>query len=202
MPLTARAFWMRRVPLALGLALALFWNSTAIAADVSEVAWTSVKTLRGIRSGSDTDAPALYVFFDPNCPWCATLWTSSVDGKPFNERAALWIPVAYLGDDSMGKGAALIRAADRSALAANFAMFNHTWHAGATAPVTPSESEAAALGRSKAVWYALGGATPMLVYRTREGSVKSFVGAPKADELARVLASLAPTRLSPFTPNK
>jgi thiol:disulfide interchange protein DsbG len=65
---------------------------------------------KGFTVGPTMSARTIYVFFDPQCPHCAALWQSS---KPLKSQAKfVWIPVALIGDASVGQGATILAAAD------------------------------------------------------------------------------------------
>lgn len=56
------------------------------------------------------DAGPFYVFFDPQCPHCATLFEEL---KPFAEQARfVWVPVGVLGKTSVRQGATILGADD------------------------------------------------------------------------------------------
>jgi thiol:disulfide interchange protein DsbG len=64
----------------------------------------------GFVVGSPMSARTVYVFFDPQCPHCATLWQTA---KPLKSQAKfVWIPVALIGKTSEGQGAAILAAKD------------------------------------------------------------------------------------------
>jgi thiol:disulfide interchange protein DsbG len=65
---------------------------------------------RGFTVGAPMSARTVYVFFDPQCPHCATLWK---EAKPLKAQAKfIWIPVGLLNGSSTPQGAALLAAAD------------------------------------------------------------------------------------------
>jgi thiol:disulfide interchange protein DsbG len=165
---------------------------------ITQTTWRQVRSLSGIATQDGMTTPALYVFFDPNCPYSTKLWKRPVNGKTFGEVPAVWIPVTYLVASSLGKGAALVRYNSKQELARNFRDANIEYRQGAVIAVEPSAAERLALGRSKAVWLKLGGATPMLVYRDQSGAVKSYMGGPPEDQTADFVAKLAPSNLGFF----
>jgi thiol:disulfide interchange protein DsbG len=140
--------------------------------------WRQVISLRGIATQEGMTTASLYVFFDPNCPFSAKLWQRRVDGKFFGELPAVWIPVTFVGKTALGKGAALLRANSKEELARNFKEFSFEHGEGATLPVAHTGAEWLALGRSKAVWYKLGGGTPTLVYLSKAGEAMVYRGGP------------------------
>ncbi len=165
---------------------------------ISEQSWHQVRSLRGIATQGGMTTPSLYVFFDPNCPFSAKLWQRQVGGKPFADVPAVWIPVTYLEQSSLGKGAALLRASSMEELAHNFRDANIEYRQGAVTAVAPTDAERLALGRSKAVWLKLGSATPMLVYRSKSGGAHAYRRGPPVDKTAEFLSQIAPSRLDGY----
>lgn len=65
---------------------------------------------RGFNVGSTMSTRTVYVFFDPQCPHCATLWQTA---RPLRPQARfVWVPVSVLNDKSGPQGAALLGAPD------------------------------------------------------------------------------------------
>jgi thiol:disulfide interchange protein DsbG len=102
--------------LAAGLALSACKDGPATSTDKGSVAATPVSTAaieaeaRGFTVGSPMSARTVYVFFDPQCPHCATLWKSA---KPLKAQAKfVWIPVALLNKTSEAQGATMLAAKD------------------------------------------------------------------------------------------
>ena len=184
---------------------ALSLSATAIAQGSSmpwtlpAMQWQQVKTLHGIATQPGMSLPSLYVFFDPDCPWCATLWETRLNGKSFKDVPAVWIPVTYLTSNSLGKAAAILRLGNKAALEQNFHHYDTGHRSGGITPVKASESERQTLGQAKALWLQLGGATPMFVYRTAAGNTLLYLGLPKDPvQLSAIVQSLAASRLSNY----
>lgn len=65
---------------------------------------------KGFNFGSAMSTRVVYVFFDPQCPHCAVLWEAA---KPLRGQARfVWMPVALMGEKSVGQGGAILSAAD------------------------------------------------------------------------------------------
>ncbi|MEO6147060.1 MAG: hypothetical protein ABIT70_08425 [Sulfuriferula sp.] len=194
--------WLSQVLLFCAALLALSVSAQAATPmpwSVTDLQWQQVRSLRGLYTQPGMSVPALYIFFDPDCPWCAKLWQMQLDGKPFKDVPAVWIPVTYLASDSLGKGAALLRQGNKAALERNFAHYDTAHRSGGIAAVEPSATERQALGHAKAVWLQLGGATPMFVYRTSTGEALVYLGLPKdSAALASIVHTLAPPHLSVY----
>lgn len=71
---------------------------------------TIAKEAKGFNFGSTMSTRTVYVFFDPQCPHCATLWEAA---RPLRSQARfVWIPVSLLNAKSGPQGAAILHAAD------------------------------------------------------------------------------------------
>jgi thiol:disulfide interchange protein DsbG len=110
---------MRNILLALALAMTAVLtacdsgssspSSTASAVPAGD-AYAIAKVGNGFSAGSVMASRVVYVFFDAQCPHCATLWESF---KPLNNQLkVVWIPVGLLGPASVSQGAALLGSAD------------------------------------------------------------------------------------------
>lgn len=65
---------------------------------------------KGFSVGSTMATRVVYVFFDAQCPHCATLWEAA---KPLKSQARfVWIPVGLLGEKSVAQGGAILSAPD------------------------------------------------------------------------------------------
>jgi thiol:disulfide interchange protein DsbG len=165
---------------------------------ISEQTWQQIKTLQGVRSQPGMTNPSVFIFFDPNCPYCAKLWQTQVENSQFNKIPAVWIPVSYLGETALGKSAALLRENTTASLAANFAGFNYEIRQGAIAAVTPTDKEMKQLGQAKSVWLKLGGATPLIAFRSRTGDAQLFLGLPSDTRLKEIASLFTQSTLSTF----
>ena len=64
----------------------------------------------GFSVGPLMSARVVYVFFDMQCPHCATLWQAA---KPLTQQTRfVWIPVRLLGPSSQTMGSALLASKD------------------------------------------------------------------------------------------
>ena len=186
--------------------------STLKTQPVTEQTWQQIKKLKGIATQSGIVTPYLYVFFDPNCPYCTDLWKTVLPVKPntsgktvevqkaefFSSVPAIWIPVAYMNDTSLGKSAALLRENSQSAIDNNFQTAKRKEKQGGAIAVVPTEAEKTALAQAKALWLELGGATPLMVYRNKAGSAQLFMGVPTEDQLTELLGQIGASTLSTY----
>jgi thiol:disulfide interchange protein DsbG len=165
---------------------------------VPEQTWQQIKSLKGIHSKAGMTNPSVFVFFDPNCPHCAKLWQAQMGATQFNQIPAVWIPVTYLGESALGKGAALLRDGSVKSLAANFVEFNYEARQGGIAAAIPTDKEKNQIGQAKSVWLKLGGATPLIVFRAKTGDAQLFLGLPSDAKLAEVASLFTSSSLSTF----
>lgn len=76
----------------------------SIAAELKVIAQNAT----GFMTGKITqDQKPIMVLFDPQCPYCKSLWNASRAGENQN-IPVIWIPVSILNDDSYGQSAALL----------------------------------------------------------------------------------------------
>ncbi len=81
-------------------------------ADVARLAFEAAARGTGFVAGQALAAREVRVFFDPQCPHCAALWSAS---KPLLDRIRMvWMPVAFIGPTSGPQGALLLSSADAS----------------------------------------------------------------------------------------
>lgn len=65
---------------------------------------------KGFTVGSEMSVRRVFVFFDPQCPHCAALWTAA---KPLKSQTRfIWIPVGLLNPTSTVQGAAILASTD------------------------------------------------------------------------------------------
>ena len=81
----------------------------------SDILWDRLeKDSHWIAEGSDTAKSTVYVFTDPNCPFCKRLWK---DAQPWVESGKVQlrhIPVGVLGQSSRKKAAYILAAKDKT----------------------------------------------------------------------------------------
>jgi thiol:disulfide interchange protein DsbG len=76
----------------------------------SRQAYETASRGTGFVAGQPMAARSMLVFFDPQCPHCASLWVAS---KPLHNRIRMvWMPVAFIGPSSAPQGALLLAAKD------------------------------------------------------------------------------------------
>ncbi len=109
----ARTFKQKILQTAL-IALTLsFMSADGFAANTDRVTaahlMVNLNTSSWIQDGSGSKI--IYVFFDPNCPYCHNVYDSLIKiRKTLPDLQFRWVPLALLGGTSPGKAAAIIQA--------------------------------------------------------------------------------------------
>lgn len=115
---------MRKFTMGLGLCLTLLalgvtWNSSTFAAEngraaaIRQLADSMLKDIGQTTSIREGKSPhVLYIFFDPNCPFCHKLYENTRAWVKQGKVELRWIPVGILATTSAGKAAAILGAKD------------------------------------------------------------------------------------------
>ncbi len=194
----------RRGFLAVGALAWLFGAKPVFATEgqkiLSKETWQSVLALPAIEvKSTKEDRPQAVIFFDPNCPHCAKLWTRLYAEKsPYAGVATRWVPVAYMNAQSLGMAVNLLSTPSRQALAQNFDKFDFARRQGGAAEANVALDMRTQMQRAQNVWSQLGGATPLIVYAAKDGAVKAQLGLMPEAGFAEMVQSLAPARLAEF----
>ncbi len=166
----------------------------AVRKPLRETAWKQLESSHWVADGKPTAPRIVYVFTDPNCPYCAKLWS---DARPWVDSGRVQlrhILVGILTPTSAGKAAALLTAKDPSAA---FAAYEGQ-HAPATAKAIAGGNRPRALGddglkplasipadiaaqldANTKLMVDFGiQATPGVVWRDAKGSIQKRTGAP------------------------
>lgn len=97
-------------------------NIKNIPAPQLESIWSRAEKLHWIADGK-AGAKTIYVFFDPNCPYCHRLWTTLRNPVQSGKIQVRWLPVPILKESSKGLGAALYASSNPADAMAR--MINH-----------------------------------------------------------------------------
>lgn len=161
--------------------------------------WHTAQKLHGLRLAKPGEQLQVIFFIDPNCPACAKLW-QWFDTTPRRHLASGWVPVAYMKQTSAARSIALLRATDPyAALAKNYIAFDRaTWQGGIPLAEDISAQERLKLRRNTTFWKSLFGATPLILYRTRNGEVWQQIGLPTEPRMNHLVTELAPATLEQF----
>jgi thiol:disulfide interchange protein DsbG len=141
---------------------------------------------------SEGNGPHLiYVFFDPNCPYCHKLYEEL---RPYVKTGGLevrWVPVGILTRTSLGKAAAILEA--KSPIQAFYKNeddwnFGDTPNGGIEPLPKPAESAVFKLNANAALLNEAGiSGVPVTVFRGDDGKAYFFTGARDAGRLAAII---------------
>ncbi|MCW5255078.1 hypothetical protein D8B23_20390 [Verminephrobacter aporrectodeae subsp. tuberculatae] len=73
----------------------------------------------------------------------------------------------------------------------NFSKYDRQQRLGGIPGVQATRAERSALNSAEALWITLGGATPMLLYRTRQGDAKVFMGLTSESDMTALVHKMA-----------
>jgi thiol:disulfide interchange protein DsbG len=152
----------------------------------SQRAYEKAAAGSGFTVGSVVAANQVLVFFDPQCPHCAALWSAS---QPLLHKLKMvWLPVGFLRAVSTPQGALLLSAKDpAAAMSAHEALLIER----KGGLQVPDQVDAALLAKVKAntdLLQTLGAdSVPFILYRNaKTGAYGSHSGALSTEQLAEM----------------
>ncbi|MEO9382996.1 thiol:disulfide interchange protein DsbG [Chromobacterium phragmitis] len=159
------------------------WNQAGVDLQFSDAMWAQLRGSAWIADGR-ADAPrTIYVFTDPNCPYCKRFWR---DARPWVRAGKVQlrhIPLGILQADSRSKAAAMLADADPAA-----ALARHESGEDVQPLLRPPATVDAKLDANHRLMERLGAfSTPAIFYRDANGELKKTQGAPSAASLEKVL---------------
>jgi thiol:disulfide interchange protein DsbG len=138
-----------------------------------------------IGTGAKSAERVVYVFTDPDCPFCNDLWKAVQKARAPGVQIR-YLLVAVIDADSKGKDAAILEA--KNPVAA-FEQNERNYEHGGIAPkktARPETTETIGFnGDLMGALHIFG--TPGLVYMDDHGEVKVFAGMPDAAQLAAIV---------------
>lgn len=159
--------------------------------DYSDVLASVVAGDTVLTEGSADAEKELWVFFDPNCPHCHTIWETTRSFIESGELKIHWMPVAFLSNTSAGKVAKFWQAEDQ------VAVFNESeakFNQGGSTPLRSSEitRETREMLEKNLDYMGDFGSngTPTVVYKTKE------------DTVGVISSSMSEERMRDFLDNK
>ncbi|HKK04497.1 MAG TPA: thiol:disulfide interchange protein DsbG [Gammaproteobacteria bacterium] len=197
---------MGRIVNGLAVALTIFAAAFVWSADASAAG----KGPSGVHAGSQLAASMLaditqaswiaegkgphvvYVFFDPNCPYCHKLYEETRSWVSQGKLELRWIPVGVLTTTSEGKAAAMLGAKDP--LKAFYQNENHYSRSGGGGGLEEGLAGPAIEKKLKANESLLArtgfGAVPTMLFRAKDGQAVLVQGSPPNDKLKPILDSV------------
>lgn len=141
----------------------------------------------GFTVGQMLAADPVYVFFDAQCPHCASLWESS---KPLLGRLKMvWMPIGLLGPDSVVHGAAILGDAQPAAAMDRHAALLREKRLQEGDTSAANEAQRAKVETNTALFRRLGAdSVPMLYFRNAaSGQFGARAGGMSTDELRQLV---------------
>lgn len=133
----------------------------------------------------------IYVFFDPNCPYCHKLYEELRPHVKAGGLEVRWVPIGVLMQTSLGKAAAILEA--KAPIQAFYKNeddwnFGDTPNGGINPLHKPAESTVLKLDTNAALLNEAGiSGVPVTVFRGDDGKAYFFRGAPGPEKLAAIL---------------
>ncbi len=162
-------------------------------ADQADALWSQIHQATWIGEGQGKRA--IYIFFDPNCPYCHRLYGML---RPFVGKADVqlrWIVLGILTPSSLPKAAAILQAANpRRAFHTNEADYDFAANGQPGGGITPATTITSKvrqeLARNLAIYRAnkLPG-VPALLWQTASAHASLLVGVPSEAELKDIISS-------------
>ncbi|MDE2274999.1 MAG: thiol:disulfide interchange protein DsbG [Burkholderiales bacterium] len=165
----------------------------AVAGPMADAAWRELAASRWLADGRD-GARVVYVFTDPNCPYCNQLWSAARPWVAAGKLQLRHVIVGILTPTSAGKAAALLAARDPAALLAAYEARNAAATARAIAgghprplsdaglqplPSIPPARQAELDANARLMEQFGLQATPALVWRGADGALQLSQGMPE-----------------------
>ncbi|WP_313740648.1 thiol:disulfide interchange protein DsbG [Pseudomonas sp.] len=153
---------------------------------MSKATWSQLEQTTWIADGKPDAPRTLYVFSDPNCPYCTMFWEQARPWVKAGKVQLRHIPVGIIRPDSLGKSAALLAAKDPAK-----ALHDHE-AAGKASTLKPLAQIPAPIEKqlqaNLRTMEALGlHATPAIFFLDEEGRLQRQQGAPQAQILEKML---------------
>ena len=153
--------------------------ATSVLADIKQATWISEGKSEHI----------LYIFFDPNCPYCHRLYVNTRSWLKQGKLQLRWIPVGILTTTSAGKAIAILQAEDPLAA---FTKNESNYDSGgaieedladpATEKKLKANEELLARISSQAV--------PIMLFMEKSGKANLVIGSPPKSRLDPILEKI------------
>ncbi|WP_018717042.1 thiol:disulfide interchange protein DsbG [Arhodomonas aquaeolei] len=153
--------------------------------------WDRLADSRWITDGAEDAGRVVYVFTDPNCPYCHRFWQASRPWVEAGEVQLRHIMVGVIRPSSGPKAATLLASGDPSkALQAHERSYEQ---GGVTPRDDIPEAARKAVQANGALMQELGyRGTPTVVFRNDAGEVHHVQGLPRGDDLTRAMGGPHP----------
>lgn len=152
--------------------------------------WQQLESSTWIADGVAKAPRIIYMFSDPNCPYCNMFWKQARPWIEAGDVQLRHVMVGMLRPDSAGKSAALLAAKNPEAA------LNEHEAAGKASALKPIERISSEVNKKLEANLTLMGdmgasATPAIYYLDDEGRLQQHQGAPRPDALNRIMGPLS-----------
>lgn len=153
---------------------------------------SNIKQATWVRDGKS--AHVIYVFFDPNCPYCHRVYENLRPAVERGEVELRWIPIGTLMTTSLGKAAAILEAKNPTdAFYQNETGYSRETGSfgGIAEEPLPRAKTLQSLDRNLQLLQRSGNqGVPALLFRTMDGTANLIVGAPPAAFLEKLVKEI------------
>lgn len=171
------------VPLMANIGVAGNWMATPTGSPAGLM--QRLDRAKWIGTGAKSAERVVYVFTDPDCPFCNDLWKAMQTARAPDVQVR-YLLVAVIDADSKGKDAAILESKDPVAA---FEKSERNFDHGSIAPkatALPETTETISVnGDLMAALHIFG--TPGLVFMDEQDQVKVFAGMPDATQLRAIV---------------
>ena len=155
-------------------------------APMAKEVWAKMEKSSWIQDG-DKNAPRIvYLFSDPNCPYCNMFWEQARPWVKAGKVQLRHIMVGIIREDSPGKSAALLAAKDPQKALEDHEKFGKDSKLKALKDVPPAIQAKLAANMQLMEDLELQ-ATPAIFYMDDKGELQQQQGAPSPDKLLKIL---------------
>ena len=146
-----------------------------------------------VREGNS--ARIMYVFFDPNCPYCHYLYSLSQQFVRAGEVEVRWIPVGLLEPSSEGKAAAILESKNEQAALARNEDRYHRPGGGGIEETLPSKASKIQLGKNLSLFHQVGpDVVPLIMWEDRNGRIGVQAGTVDRATFDYLIHQIRPVR--------
>ena len=146
----------------------------------SKVMWEKLQGSSWIADGSDKAEKTVYVFTDPNCPYCKRFWNDARPWVNANKVQLRHIMVGTLGESSQKKAATMLAAKDPKAALQG----NESGKKPAQEAKNIEAKQRQQLDDNQQLMALLGASgTPAILYLDQTGMLQMHPGAPQGEQL-------------------
>ena len=157
--------------------------ASSILADAGKAAWV----------GEGKSPHIIYIFFDPNCPYCDKLYHEFRPWVEQNKVQLRWLPLGYLMTTSLGKAASILEAKDpAAALRTNETGFSRANGFGQITedPLPRRETVRNIRANEKLLLRSGRRLVPTMVFRLADGTPVLMRGAPEEMVLQQIMEQI------------